>query len=278
MIDAVLPLLRCPLCRGTLARRESSLVCPAGHCFNIARQGYADLAPNKRDRFYSKPLFLSRAAAFSAGLFSPVVDALTDALDARLGASRPVIVDAGCGEGYYLKRVCPGRTLARVGFDLSRDAVRMAAAGEREAAFFAADLAAIPLADGCADAVLDVFSPANYREFARIMRPGGVLVKLAPRAGYLKELREAAGPLLRRREYDGEAVDAHLRAHAQILEQRTITYAREVTPELAAHVARMTPMLARVDLAALDLSRVTSVTIDETLTVARLDPRDAEQE
>ena len=56
--------------------------------------------------------------------------------------------------------------MTRIGFDLSKEAVRMAARGAREAAFFAADLKRIPLADGCADAVLDELRQAHPDCFA----------------------------------------------------------------------------------------------------------------
>ena len=270
MIDTILPLLRCPLCGGELTRRENSLVCAAGHCYDVARQGYVNFVPNHREQLYTKPLFESRAQAFAAGLFAPVVCELSAALERYALGDNPVVVDAGCGEGYYVKSVCPGREMMRVGFDLSKDAVRMAARGEKSAAFFVADLAHIPLADGCADAVLDVFTPANYAEFARILKPGGVLVKLAPRAGYLAQLREAAGERLRRKTYDGGDVERYARERMELLETKAITYTTRVSPELARHVARMTPMLAGVDVEALDLSGVGEITIDETLYVGRI--------
>ena len=292
MIDTILPILRCPLCRGPLSRRDNSLVCERRHCYDVARQGHVNFEPGHREQFYTKQLFESRAAVFAAGLFAPVVDELSAALERYLpdaaspdGAAqrpdagadaesmppnRPVVVDAGCGEGYYVKNVCPGKPLVRVGFDLAKDAVRMAARGAGDAAFFVADLANIPLAGACADAVLDVFTPANYAQFGRVLKPGGVLLKLAPRAGYLHELREAAGDRLRRTSYDGGDVERYAQSRMELLETRTITYTREVAPELALHVARMTPMLAGVDVDTLDLSGVTRVTIDETLYIGRV--------
>ena len=270
-------LLRCPLCGGAFTRRENSLVCDRRHTYDIARQGYVNFVPGQRDMFYKKELFEHRAQAFAAGVYAPVVQRLTQALERHvpderpMPGGRPVIVDAGCGEGYYTRAVCPGRAMTRLGFDLSKEAVRLAARGEKEAAFFAADLAHIPLADGCADAVLDIFTPANYAEFRRILRPGGVLVKLAPRSGYLQELRGAAGGLLRRRTYDGGDVERYAHEKMRVLEQETITYTLEVSPQTAGHLARMTPMLAGVDVDALDLTGVKTITIDETMYIGTLD-------
>ena len=160
--------------------------------------------------------------------------------------------------------------MTRIGFDLSKDAVKLAARGERTAAFFAADLKNIPLRDGTADVLLDIFTPANYAEFGRVLRPGGVVMKLAPRSGYLHQLRAAAGSRLRRTSYDGGDVERYVHAHMDVLHQEAITYTLAVSPETAGHLARMTPMLAGIDVDAIDLSGVTEITIDETLYVGSI--------
>ena len=277
MTEETISLLRCPLCRGALARSGGSLVCDKRHCFDVARQGHVNLVPAQRESFYRRELFESRAAVFAAGVFAPVVSAIGETIDRLVQAERPVLVDAGCGEGYYTKSVCPDRAMTRIGFDLSKEAVKLAARGPSGASFLVADLANIPLADGCADVLLDVFTPANYAEFARVLKPGGVLVKLWPRSGYLAQLREAARGLLRHDTYDDSRVAEYLDAHARMLERRTITYTLPVDAALAAHLARMTPMLADVDLAALDLSGVTEITIDMNLYVGTPGARGTEE-
>ena len=265
MTEETIALLRCPLCGGALVRSGGSLVCDKRHCFDVARQGHVNLVPAQRESFYRRELFESRAAVFAAGVFAPVVRAIGETIDRYVQAGRPVLVDAGCGEGYYTKNVCPGRDMTRIGFDLSKEAVKLAARGQSGASFLVADLANIPLAGGCADVLLDVFTPANYAEFARVLKPGGVLIKLWPRSGYLCQLREAARGLLRHDTYDDSRVAEYLDAHARMLERRTITYTLPVDAVLAEHLARMTPMLADVDLSALDLSGVTEITIDMNL-------------
>jgi len=270
MKDEILSLLRCPICHGALSRSGNSLVCEKRHCYDIARQGHVNFVPNQKDSFYTKALFESRAAVFAAGVFEPVIAALEAAIARHVPAENPVLVDAGCGEGYYAKRVCPQRQMIRIGFDISKEAVRLAARGQQETFFFAADLKNIPLADGCCDVLLDVFTPANYAEFGRVLGKDGVVMKLAPRSGYLRELREAAGDLLRHKEYDGGDVERYVHERMEVLHQQAITYTMNVSPELVQHLARMTPMLAGVDIDTLDLSAVHSITIDEMLYVGRV--------
>lgn len=265
MIKSILPFLRCPLCGGGFEKKDASLVCAKRHTFDVARQGSVNFVPAQKESFYKKELFESRAKVFEAGVYRPVVDVLTQAIGRHVTKETPVLLDAGCGEGYYTKAVCPGKEMVRMGFDLSKEAVRLAAKGPKSAFFFAADLKNIPIADHSCDVLLDIFTPANYAEFARVLAPGGLVFKLAPRAGYLKELRQAASHLLRHSEYDGGQVESYAKEKMDVVEQREITYTLDVSPETVHHLARMTPMLAGVDVDSLDLSGISRITIDETL-------------
>ncbi|MBQ8617922.1 MAG: methyltransferase domain-containing protein [Clostridia bacterium] len=258
-------LLRCPLCGGAFSRRDNSFVCEKRHTYDIARQGYVNFVPGQKEMFYKKELFESRAKVFEAGVYVPVVERLSEAIDRYVTKENPVLLDAGCGEGYYTRAVCPGREMTRIGFDLSKDAVKLAARGPKTAMFFAADLKNIPVQDGTVDVLLDIFTPANYAQFGRVLAPDGLVMKLAPRSGYLRELRTLAGDRLRHQQYDGGDVERYVHEKMNVLAQEAITYTMAVSQETAYHLARMTPMLAGVDVDALDLSGITHITIDETL-------------
>ena len=125
--------------------------------------------------------------------------------------------------------------MIRVGFGLAKEAVLLAAKGDKQATYFVGDLANIPLADGCCDAAPDVFTPANYAQFGRILTTEGVLITLAPRAGYLHELREAAGGKLAA--HDGAHDLDYAYAHASVLERREIAYTDTVDGEWAVCLA-----------------------------------------
>ena len=264
-MENILHILRCPLCGGAFSRKDNSLVCEKRHTYDIARQGYVNFVPGQKEMFYKKELFESRAKVFEAGVYAPVIEKLSEAIGRYVLAEKPVLLDAGCGEGYYTKAVCPGRVMTRIGFDLSKDAVKLAARGPKTAMFFAADLKNIPVQDNSVDVLLDIFTPANYAEFARVLSQDGLVMKLAPRSGYLKELRTLAGDRLRHQEYDGGDVERYVHEKMNVIAQEAITYTLPVTQETAYHLARMTPMLAGVNVDALDLSSITQITIDETL-------------
>ena len=81
MLDDVLDLLRCPHCAAALERVDGVLRCPAGHSFDIARQGYVNLlgAASGDDA----AMVAARVAFLDAGHFDPLGDALAAECDGR---------------------------------------------------------------------------------------------------------------------------------------------------------------------------------------------------
>ena len=95
MNEATISLLRCPICHGALTLKEKSLVCERRHCYDIARQGHVNFVPNQKDSFYTKELFESRAAVFAAGVFEPVIAALTEAIETYVQGEKVVFAPRG---------------------------------------------------------------------------------------------------------------------------------------------------------------------------------------
>ncbi|MEO3869814.1 putative RNA methyltransferase [Nonomuraea sp. B12E4] len=113
------------------------------------------------------------------------------------GWTAPVIVDAGAGTGHYLvaalDAVNGGIGMA---FDVSKHAVRRAARAHPRVGAFVADVwRPLPIRDGVADVVIDVFAPRNGPEFRRILRPDGVVVVVTPDRTHLSPLVEELGLL-----------------------------------------------------------------------------------
>ena len=76
MQNEAVALLRCPICSGSFHQEGKSLLCEKRHCYDIARQGHVNFAPNAKQSFYKKELFESREKVFEAGVFAPVVAAV----------------------------------------------------------------------------------------------------------------------------------------------------------------------------------------------------------
>lgn len=210
-------LFRCPLCAaagGSVRLRPSgsALRCTAGHTFDVSRKGYVNFMPSQKPlRGYTKEFFEARREFLSWGYYDHVLQAVSDVVAdamAKQAADRGFrLLDAGCAEGYYLRgirraieaapgngpRADAGAGTLLIGADISKDAVRLAAGGGDPNLWIVSDVANLALADSSVDCVLNVFTPANYHEFRRVLRPGGVLVKVVPGPRHLEQLRQAVG-------------------------------------------------------------------------------------
>ncbi len=258
---------RCPKCFSSLTLSGQSLVCENGHCFDISRKGYVNLALGRGGSVhYDRALFESRGVILKAGLYAHVLEAARSLL-AETNAKR--ILDAGCGEGYYARALAAdGFTV--YAFDLAKDAIALAAEGGTPVLLMVADMTAIPLADGSVDAILDAFSPAHYGEYRRVLREGGYTVKIIPGENHLRELRTAAAPLLRHSEYEnGADVEAHFASHFRIVKTVEAEKTFPLSKELLPHLLRMTPLLFGVNTNALPLDALGEITVAAKLLVGK---------
>ena len=273
--SAVLPALACPVCSAALAPdalpRPSLLRCPLGHSADLARQGYVSLL---RGRHATSGDTAAMVQARDALLGSGHYRAIQDAVAAAVPVDARLVVDLGCGTGAYLAAVLDARPEASgLGLDLSAAAARRAARAHPRAAIATADLwQPLPLADGCADALLTVFAPRNAPEMLRVLRPGGVAVVVTPRERHLREIRPVFG-MLGIDAGKAERLDEQLQGFERVAREE-LDYAVAMTSdELRAEVL-MGPSAHHVDAGAVDAllagrEDTTEVTVAVTVSVYR---------
>ena len=241
-------LFSCPICGQSMSLCANSLICVGKHCFDIARQGYVNMLSGKHNTDYDGELFQSRRAVCASGFFGPMMDAVAELIAKHCGKTK-TILDAGCGEGSLLlgilERLNANNNMAQgAGIDISK-------AGVQEAASFpgiiwcVADIAKLPFANGSFSTVLSILSPSNYGEFDRALAEGGLLVKVLPNSGYLKELRHAFYE--GREEYSNEPVASRFAECFDTIESRTVCYEKTLQGETLRHLVRMTPLSWGVD-------------------------------
>lgn len=198
--------LACPLDGGPLRRSGMAWRCPAGHSFDVSSQGYTHLLPvqqkRSRDPGDSKEMVAARRRFLNAGHYQPLADAVGETVLAGLAPQAGcACLDAGCGEGYYLRRLAarasPALTLSLLGLDISKWAVQAAARQDRRMQWLVGSNANLPVLSSTLDRVLCMFGFPVYPEFARVLKPGGVLVQVDAGPDHLRELREIIYPALK---------------------------------------------------------------------------------
>lgn len=198
--------LACPLDGAQLQRRGAAWCCPSGHSFDIASQGYTNLLPVQKKRSLdpgdSKEMVAARRRFLNAGHYQPIASMVGRAVLADWPADATLsCLDAGCGEGYYLRQLAAapgvGQNLAILGLDISKWAVLSAAKQDKRANWVVGSNANLPVLPGTIDRVLCMFGFPVYAEFARVLKPGGLLLQVDTGPDHLRELREVIYPSLK---------------------------------------------------------------------------------
>jgi 23S rRNA (guanine745-N1)-methyltransferase len=262
------PILECPLCHKPLCLRESgSLLCPNGHCYDISSKGSVNFIPNQRSiSSYDAKFFEHRHRFMQDGFYDPIWEAIAKlVLENRFSC----IVDAGCGDGFFASSLAE-RTCANIlAFDISKEAIKQATRNDKDICWLVADLSHIPLQSQSADCVLNIFSPANYSEFQRILSADGILVKVLPGTSHLHELRNAAKSQMRRKEYSNQKVAEHFTQHFSTLDKIHVSKTLPLAERNLEDLLHMTPMLFHVGRNDLDYGKLTHISIEADILVGR---------
>lgn len=261
----------CPICQEALDLVQQSLACPNRHSFDLAKFGYVNLAPQvKASKDYDKENFQNRQLVLENGFYNHILNALSECLSPLAHPAN--ILDIGCGEGYYsrsLQERHPDHSF--YAFDLSKESIQLAAKSDQEwkVKWFVGDLAHLPLLDQSMDLLLDIFSPANYQEFKRVLAPDGRLIKVIPTATHLQEIRQKVKDHLDQVDYSNEQIIQHFSDHFTIENTIHCQERFELTPALREALLSMTPLLFHVYPAQIDWTDLTQVTISATILIGR---------
>jgi 23S rRNA (guanine745-N1)-methyltransferase len=269
-LDLVLPILRCPVCGADLARDGSTLRCPDGHSFDIARQGYVSLLTGTKPTSGDDASMVRARQRFLDGMaFAPIRAALAD-LATRPATPPATVVEVGCGTGYYLAGVLDALADARgLGLDSSDRALRIAARAHPRAAAATWDaFRPFPLASASVDLVLDVFAPRNPAEFRRVLHPEGRLIVVRPDDGHLVELRRQIGEMVGIDPIKEERLHQALDPHFEVIDTERVEYTAPLGRAEVLDLLAMTPSARH--LSADDLTRVAAGDLPEEVTVSVL--------
>lgn len=279
MLDDVITCLRCPQCGAALSRAGATLRCPRQHAFDIARQGYVSLLPPgwRAEAGDTGAMVQARADFLATGHYGELARAVALAAAGAVTAAGPpgCVADVGAGTGYYLAAVLdelPGR--AGLALDVSKFALRRAARAHERVGAVATDAwGRLPVADGVAAVVLNVFAPRGAAELRRILHPAGRLLVMTPNPEHLSEL---VGPLrlLSVDPRKDERLAGKLSPYFDLAEQRRRRFSVRLDHREVAAVVAMGPTAWHADAGVLadrirGLPGLVPATVSVTLSVFR---------
>jgi 23S rRNA (guanine745-N1)-methyltransferase len=186
-------MLLCPVrdCHMALTRQERILACPRGHSFDVARSGYINLL-QPQDRRSKQPgdsraAVAARRRLHDRGLTKPLLDAIEKMI---APSSNGVLLDAGCGEGFYLGTLADHTGVEAHGVDISVPAIDAAAKRYPACEWIVANADRfLPYADRSFSTVLSITARMNSSEFRRVLRDDGQLLIALAAPDDLIELR-----------------------------------------------------------------------------------------
>lgn len=231
----------CPVCALPL---NSDWRCPNGHVFDVARQGYVNLLTvDQKHSLHpgdTRNMVAARRRFLSGGYYAPISEMLCS-LFSEFAPHAQIVLDSGCGEGYYLSRLT--QIPERWGIDISKEATRFASALDKHSHYLTASAAHLPFADASFDAVVCLFALTADAEFARVLKPGGIFIQAVTGQDHLRSLRSVIYPELREKDKSvAPALAGLLHLHTRLLEfDFSLSDAQSVADLLA-----MTPHFWRI--------------------------------
>ena len=183
--------LLCPICGLELNKEDKRYLCLHNHSFDVARQGHVNLLVVQQKHSLNpgdtREQVLSRREFLEAGHYAPIAETLIATAKA-LGISGEIL-DVGCGEGYYSARLADALGARLTGLDISKEAVRCAAAKYKGKQWLCATAAHIPVADESADLITSLFALTLPEEFKRVLKPGGYYFQVLAAEDHLLGLK-----------------------------------------------------------------------------------------
>ncbi len=189
----------CPVCGKPLCEAEKLYHCENGHSFDKSKFGYVNLlmrqTSSAKRHGDDRIMVRARRDFLSNGYYGFLRDELCSISEKYFG-NGSFILDAGCGECWYssgileyLRERCISAELA--GIDISKDALEFASKRKSGIKTAVASLFSIPLEDESCDGILNIFSPEAFSEFHRVLKSGGILIRVIPLEKHLLNLKAA---------------------------------------------------------------------------------------
>lgn len=188
--------LICPICSLSLYKSDKTLKCDRCHSFDISSAGYVNLLkPGKKNNARagdSKEMIKARTEFFECSAYEKIRDRICQLVSAL---SPCLIVDAGCGEGYYTESLAKHNSSAAVfGVDMSKFGCEHGAKSAKRnnlanLFYTVGSIFELPLASESVDVIVNMFAPVADKEFYRALKKGGHFIVASAGVDHLDGLK-----------------------------------------------------------------------------------------
>lgn len=189
----------CPVCGKKLNNNTHCLYCENRHSFDLAKSGYVNLLlsqqPKEKRHWDDRRMVRARSDFLDRGYYAPLLRKLLETVK-KYALPGCRILDAGCGECWYTSNVFEDLTGCGLkpelfGVDISKEALAAGAKRNRAIELAVASVFRLPVEDASCDIVLSIFAPFTGEEFGRVLKDGGVVIRVIPLEKHLLGLKEA---------------------------------------------------------------------------------------
>lgn len=199
-------ILFCPLCKEPLKRVDNAFKCVNRHSYDISRKGFVNLLlPNQHHSDHSgdeKEMILARVRFLNSGKYDVLRNLIKDTLEKFLvmnNSSEAVILDAGCGDGYYTtyyhKELSQNYDISTYGVDLSKQAINESSIRCRKEhldnlLFVIGNMNYLTIEDESVDFIINSFAKIDENEFLRVLKKGKYFFRILPNEEHLLGLKQ----------------------------------------------------------------------------------------
>ncbi|CNI28454.1 23S rRNA methyltransferase A [Yersinia thracica] len=242
---------QCPLCHQALQQSPQQWRCSNNHQFDCAKEGYVNLMPvqhkGSKQPGDSPEMMQARRAFLDAGYYQPLQQRIGEILDKALPLDATMLLDIGCGEGYYTAAVADRlnrqRQMSIFGLDVAKVAVRYGAKRYPQVSFCVASSHRLPFAHQSLDAVLRIYAPCKATELARTLKPGGIVVTVAPGPRHLYQLKALIYAEVQLHDDTPEHLDGF-----DLVSSEKLAYDIKLTGKQSFNLLQMTPFAWRASI------------------------------
>lgn len=234
----------CPYCKNSLELNVTSLKCHNNHTFDLTKKGTINFIAStkiKESKIYNEKLFTCRRKFIQKGYYEEVYNIIAETVNS-LNLNNLSILDLGCGEGTHtiniLNKISGNYNYCA--FDYSKSAINLASDyNSTNRFYFDGDVNNIPITTNSIDVIIDFLSPYSESEVKRVLKKGGMFIKVSPNKDYLLELRQALG--LNEYQKQAKVID-NLAKHFKNISTKTYTKSFAISKEDQDNLIGMTPI------------------------------------